>query len=103
MRISIQPSALRDLREGFDFYEQTEAGLGDYFLDSLSSDIESLRLYAGVHSIHFGRFHRLLSKRFPYAVYYQVENDEILIRAILDLRRDPRWIVRKLKGLPLSS
>ena len=98
MRIAIQPSAIRDLREGFRFYEEKEAGLGTYFLDSLSTDIESQRLYAGIHSVHFGRFHRLLSKRFPYAAYYQTDRDLVLIRAVLDLRRDPKWIYRKLKG-----
>lgn len=99
MRISIQPSALRDLREGFRFYEAQEHGLGAYFLDSLFSDIDSLQLYAGIHSVHFGRFHRLLSKRFPYAAYYQMDGSEIAVRAVLDLRRDPKWIARKLKGL----
>jgi plasmid stabilization system protein ParE len=81
VRIVIQPSAVRDLREGFRFYEEKETGLGSYFLDSLSTDIESLQLYAGIHSIHFGRF-RLLSKRFPYAAYYQTEGEVVLIRAI---------------------
>lgn len=100
MRISIQASALSDLRAGFRFYEAKEQGLGAYFLDSLSSDIDSLLLYAGIHSIHFGRFHRLLSKRFPYAVFYQVKGDDILVRAVLDLRRDPARIGRKLDHLP---
>ena len=75
MRIVIQPSALRDLREGFRFYEKQENGVGSYFLDSLFSDVDSLQLYAGIHPVHFGRFHRLLSKRFPYAVYYQMDAD----------------------------
>ena len=99
MRIAIQPSAIRDLREGFRFYEGKEAGLGSDFLNSLSTDIESLRLSAGIHSIHFGRFYRLLSKKFPYAAYYQTDGDVVLIRAVLDLRRDPKWITRKLNGL----
>ncbi len=98
MRINIQPSALADLREGFRFYEAKETGLGSYFLDTLFSDIDSLQLYAGIHSVHFGRYHRLLSKRFPYAVYYQVNGSEVAVRAILDLRRDPKWIAGKLKG-----
>ncbi|MCW1921727.1 hypothetical protein OKA05_04130 [Luteolibacter arcticus] len=99
MRIDVQPSALRDLREGFRFYEGQETGLGAYFLDSLFSDIDSLQLFAGIHSIHFTRFYRLLSKRFPYAIYYQLEDHTALVRAVLDLRRDPKWIERKLKGL----
>jgi hypothetical protein len=98
VRISIQPSALADLRAGFRFYEKKEKGLGSYFLDSLYSDIDSLQFYAGSHSLHFGKL-RLLSNRFPHAVYYKVDGGEALVQAVLDLRRDPSWILRKLKGL----
>ena len=99
MKISIQPSALADLRRGVRFYERHVQGLGNYFLDSLYSDIDSLQLYAGIHSIHFGRFHRLLSEKFPYAVYYQVRDETAYVRAVLDLRREPAWIKRKLQKL----
>ena len=44
MKIIILPSARDDLADGFDFYERPRAGLGDYFLDSLFSDIDSLQL-----------------------------------------------------------
>jgi hypothetical protein len=74
-----------------------ENGLGDYFLDSLSADIESLKIHAGVHSKHFGKYYRLLAKRFPFAVYYRVKNKAIVIYAVLDCRRNPAWIRRKLK------
>jgi plasmid stabilization system protein ParE len=96
VRIVIQSSALADLADGFDFYERIEPGLGGYFLDSLYSDIDSLMQYAGIHMIHFGKYHRLLSKRFPYGIYYQVEGNTVLVRAVLDLRRDPEWIKRRL-------
>jgi len=46
MKIKILESAKQDLREGFDFYESQETGIGSYFLESLFSDIESLRLRA---------------------------------------------------------
>ena len=99
MRISIQPSALSDPKEGYHFYEQQESGLGNYFIDTLYSDIDSLQLYGGIHRTRFQRFHRLLSKRFPFAIYYEVIETDIFVRAILDLRRDPTWIVKRLKGL----
>ena len=96
MRIVIQSSALADLADGFDFYERNEPGVGSYFLDSLYSDIDSLQLYAGIHTIHFGKYHRLLSKRFPYGIYYLVQENTVLVRAVLDLRRDPEWIKQHL-------
>ncbi len=79
MRLKILPSALDDLRRGWSFYEQQQEGLGDYFQDSLFSDIDSLLLYAGVHQNVFG-YHRLLSKRFPYAVYYTMDGEDLARR-----------------------
>ena len=71
MKIRIRPSALEDLARGRLFYERQGEGLGQYFMDTLFSDIDSLALYGGIHR-KFGNYHRLLSKRFPYAVYYRV-------------------------------
>ncbi len=96
MRSEILDEALNDLERGFWFYEKQEPGIGDYFLDSLYSDIESLRLYAGSHQVIFG-FHRCLSKRFPYAIYYDVQEDCVRVHAVIDGRRNPAWIRRRLK------
>ena len=49
MKIEILDLAKFDLLDGFHFYEEHQAGLGSHFLQSIYSDIESLRLYAGIH------------------------------------------------------
>ena len=90
MRIEILDEAEKDLVDGFAFYERQSKGLGDYFLDSIFSDVESLHLYAGIHALHFG-YHRLLAKRFPFVIYYRIENDIVRVYAILDCRRSPAW------------
>jgi plasmid stabilization system protein ParE len=96
MRIKILESAKQDLLQGFKFYEQQGIDLGSYFLDSLFSDIDSLLISAGIHSIHFKKF-RLLSKRFPFAVYYTIQDEIILVYAVLHCRQNPLKISRKLK------
>lgn len=95
MRIKILSAAETDLEEGYRFYESQSDGLGTYFLDTLYSDIDSLAYFAGMHRIVLG-YHRLLSKRFPFAVYYRVVDDVVLVSAILDCRRNPNWIREKL-------
>ena len=55
--ISILPSAQADLESGFWFYEVQDERLGEYFLDCLTTDIESLRLFAGVHAKSVGGFY----------------------------------------------
>ena|ERR1019366_1491499 len=98
MKIVNLTSAQEDLEQGFAFYEQQEPGIGNYFLESLFSDIDGLRLYAGIHRNIFG-FYRLLSKRFPYAIYYSVENDTVFVWAVLDCRQDPERIRERLTSL----
>ena len=68
MKIQISDSAYDDLNEARLFYESQCEGLGSYFLESLFADIDSLKFYAGNHFKAFGKY-RLLSKRFPYALY----------------------------------
>jgi len=46
--------------------------------------------------VYFGNYHRLLSKRFPFAVYYRIEGQIALVYAVLDCRRKPAWIRKKL-------
>jgi len=61
------------------------------------SDLDSLEFFLpGVHPIYFG-FHRMLSKRFPFGIYYEVEDDVIYVYANLDLRRAPLWIRMQLR------
>lgn len=95
MIVVVLEDAAADLEAGRRFYESCESGVGNYFAESLLSDLESLVLYAGIHLRHFG-FHRMLSKRFPFAIYYEVEGDTARVYAILDMRRDPAWIRAEL-------
>ncbi|MCX5646910.1 MAG: type II toxin-antitoxin system RelE/ParE family toxin [Phycisphaerae bacterium] len=96
MRIKLLSSAIEDLHEGHSFYERQGEGLGEYFFDSLFSDIDSLTLYGGIHPKVFG-YHRLLSKRFPYAIYYRMEEESVVVVwRILDLRRNPRRLRQSL-------
>ena len=96
MKIKILDEAQDDLIQGFRFYEGREAGLGAYFLDCLFSDIDSLLIYGGIHQVIYG-YCRCLSKRFPFAIYYNVEENIVHVHAVLDCRRNPLWIRKRLK------
>jgi len=89
MNIRILSSAYNDLVAGRKFYERQGEGLGEYFFDSLFSDIDSLLLYGGIHQKVYG-YQRLLSKRFPYAIYCKTDDREnIVVWRALDCRQAP--------------
>ena len=90
--VRIGASAERDLFVSFDFYETQAAGLGQYFLDSLFSDIDALALYAGVHPKPLAGLNRSLAGRSPFAIYYDFDGRTAIVLAMLDCRRNPRSI-----------
>ena len=93
--IQILSEAEMDLEDGRSFYEEQEIGIGEYFWNSLISDIESLLIYSGVHSKAYG-YYRMTAKRFPYSIYYCTSTDTAYVVAVLPERKNPVWIAEKL-------
>lgn len=94
--IELTESALIDIEEGYQFYENQSAGLGSYFETSIMSEIRALQIHAGVHQIYLGRYFRKVGKRFPWSIYYRIEGNVIHIYGVGDNRRDPVWISDRL-------
>ena len=96
MKVKILRSASKDLTDAYRFYEDQSPGVGAYFLDALFSDIDSLASSGGIHPIYFDRYHRMLSKRFPYAVFCRLDGQVVAVCAVLDCRRSPDWVRKRL-------
>jgi len=87
MKIKISGGAERDIADGCDFYGDIDPNLATYFHDSISADIDSLLLYAGVHAKVDG-WHYTFASRFPFVIWYGVINDIVVVYPVLDGRRD---------------
>ncbi|MBF0241157.1 MAG: type II toxin-antitoxin system RelE/ParE family toxin [Desulfamplus sp.] len=89
--VIISEEAKADIEAAKAFYGSKEIGIGDYFIDCILSDLESLSFFAGIHIKEHGYF-RMLSKKFPFAIYYEVTDTLAIVVAILDMRRNPTWL-----------
>ncbi len=87
--------AQEDLQKAKAFYDKQALYLGDYFIDSMFVDLESLSFYGGIHERHFGYF-KMLAKRFPFAIYYDIEEENVIVHAILDTRQNPSFVESRL-------
>ncbi len=95
MNVEVLEEALEDLVRGYYFYEDQRKDLGRYFIASLFSDIDSLKFHGGVHISLYG-YHRMVANRFPFSIYYRVQDGAVFVWRVLDSRRDPRWIRKQL-------
>jgi hypothetical protein len=96
MNIRILRAAVEDLAAGRRFYEERQAGAGDYFTSCMFAEIDALVIHAGCHRIIRG-YHRIVTRKFPYSIYYKMSGPEPVVHRILDCRRNPRWISKELK------
>ena len=97
--IDILEFVYEDMRLGKSFYERQVQNLGNYFINSIFSDIESLSFYGGIHNKYYG-FYRMLAKRFPYAIFYDIKDEAVIVYAVLDLRANPIRNRKKLSARP---
>jgi len=96
INIEILDEAEEDIENGIEFYESQKHGLGAYFMNSILADIDSLCIYAGIHVEIHGHY-RLLSKRFPFSIYYRIKSNTVFVYAVLDCRQKPSWIELRLE------
>jgi hypothetical protein len=86
----------RRLSKWLRFLSKPERWIGQLLFGTLLSDIDSLKVNAGIHRRVFG-FNRLLSEKFPYAIYYAVESKTVYVRAVLDCRRAHEKLKSRLR------
>lgn len=92
MKVRFLSTAERELKEAMEFYESAQAGLGAEFLTEVEATLRLIEAFPLAWTSLSPRTRRCRTHRFPYGLFYQVRDREILILSVMDLRRDPnRW------------
>ena len=92
MNVRFTSAAYRELTEAAEFYEDKQPGLAHRFLSEVEAAVERIERYPEMWARVSPRLRRCLVHRFPFAVFYHADAEEIQIVAVADLRRDPeRW------------
>ena len=92
-RLVIRPRAEADLREAQNWYENQRAGLGAEFLAEIDATLQVLIRDPQRHAVYYRGFRRVLARRFPYKLFYRLEDGRLIVFRILHVRRDhPRLI-----------
>ncbi len=94
--VLFHPEAEEEFIAAARFYEEHAEGLGRQFITEVQHTIE--RIVAHPESgARFSRdLRRMLVERFPYAVLYRAEAEQILLVAVMHLHRRPGYWRRRL-------
>ena len=91
------PELQEDAFTGYVWYEAKATGLGEDFLQMFYTYTGEISknpfLYPKVH----GEIRRCLLRRFPYALYFRIEGNEITVLGLFHCARDPRTIIAEMR------
>jgi plasmid stabilization system protein ParE len=89
-RLVVRPEAKEDIAKAYGWYWERGENLGRDFLEELGSLFRTIEAYPHAFPKVHGEKRRALLKRFPWAVFYRLPADEILILAVFHQACDPR-------------
>ena len=79
-----------DLDTAFAWYEKQRRGLGFEFLDCVEVGIQNILRFPEMYAEIYSNFRRCVVRRFPFSLFYTIEEDEIVIHSVFDNRQDPQ-------------
>lgn len=80
------------MAEAYDWYERRRTGLGEEFFGCIEAAVETLvrkpLMYPKVHKY----FRRVLVRRFPFSIIFEVVDTQVLVLAVFHSAKDPqKW------------
>ena len=96
LRVYIRSEAETDIEEAAIWYEKQRPGLGDEFLDELRSIFNTISETPAIYPVVHRGTRRALIRRFPFGVYFRIEDAQVIVFAIIHGSRHPRrWRQRR--------
>lgn len=89
-RVILLAEAREDALEAFRWYENERPDLGKVFRAELNDTIRRVRSSPLASAVVYRDLHRALVHRFPYAVFYRVQPDVIVVVGVIHGHRHPR-------------
>ncbi|MBU4270394.1 MAG: type II toxin-antitoxin system RelE/ParE family toxin [Planctomycetes bacterium] len=85
----IRPEAEADLNEIYWWYERRREGLGADFLLCFEEALEKTRRHHDLYPLVHKTARRAWMRRFPYGLFYTVEEETVIVIGVFHARRDP--------------
>lgn len=89
-QLIIRPEAEADIAQAFDWYEARVAGLGSEFLLVLDAALSSILRNPSSYSVVYKNVHRALTRRFPFAIFFIVQESRIVVLSVFHVKRNPQ-------------
>jgi plasmid stabilization system protein ParE len=89
LRVVFRRAAQSEFEDAVDWYETRRRGLGEEFVQEVNDAIENAAGRPQQYPVVLGDVRRTVCRRFPFAIYFRVRGESLVILAVFHGRRDP--------------
>lgn len=90
MKLRYTDRSKDDIELAFAWYERQRKGLGFEFLDCVEASLQNIINKPEMHQIQYSCFRGCPIRRFPFSIFYSIEDIEIVVHSVFDNRQDPK-------------
>jgi plasmid stabilization system protein ParE len=94
--IILLPEAVIDADHAFKWYDRQSKGLGDDFLANLERAYKLIAENPAHYPVRFDSFRRILVKRFPYAIYFDYDDNTVFVHYVFHCAQNPDKLMIRL-------
>lgn len=93
-KVLFSAKALQDLNEARSWYNLQQKGLGKRLIEDVKSIVSSIKQNPRFASVKFETIRTAACKTFPYAIHYEIDESDNIIRivSIFHFSRRPDWL-----------
>lgn len=85
------------------WYNKKLPGLGERFEKYLDKTIEKLITHPFAFSVSFNKIRKVQLDKFPYLVFYEVENNVVSVYGVIHAKRKPSYYKRSINKRSKSN
>lgn len=93
----VKPKAQQDIRNSIEWYRQQSGNLPEIFLNTIGESFEKIRKNPEHYQKRYNEIRIVFTKKFPYGIYYTVEEKTIYIHAVLHTKQNPETAEKRVK------
>ena len=98
IELIIKPIAFLDVEDAISYYEQKSKGLGKRFYDSFLATLQNIQSHPHHYTFVYSSVRRCMVAKFPYKVFYLVEQEKIFIIGVTHAKRSNTFIRKRLRS-----
>jgi len=90
LKVHLRPEAEADIEDAAIWYERQRKGLGQNFLDDVLIALDTISENSNIYPVLHRQTRRAVVHRFPFGIFYRVEEGSVVVLAVMHGSRHPR-------------